>query len=121
MDPRTVIANRIDLQLRQHLGQGVDASRVLSDVRYARDMLLVCDAMAGTGLPLLAHQYRKAEQLMARTAEQHAIGRDAGPPQPWGANTSGFGLTRPPPPASDSKAGDAGKRPWFSPSRWLGG
>ncbi len=66
MDPRTVIANRIDLQLRQHLGQGVDASRVLSDLRYARDMLLVCDAMAGTGLPLLAHQYRKAEQLLAR-------------------------------------------------------
>jgi hypothetical protein len=131
MDPRSVIANRIDLQLRHHLGQGVDASRVLSDARYARDMLLVCDAMEGTGLPLLARQFRNAEKLLARVgervkagqplaAEQQAMGRDAGPPQPWGANTSGFGLTRPPPPADDAKNSDAAKRPWFSPSRWLG-
>jgi hypothetical protein len=119
MDPRSVIANRIDLQLRHHLGQGVDASRVLSDARYARDMLLVCEAMEGTGLPLLARQFRNAEKLLSRATEQRAMGRDAGPPQPWGANTSGFGLTRPPP-VGDAKNSDAAKQPWFSPSRWLG-
>jgi hypothetical protein len=120
MDPRSVIANRIDLQLRHHLGQGVDTSRALNDVRYARDMLLVCDAMQGTGLPLLARQFRNAERLPALAAEQRAVGRNAGPPQAWGANTSGFGLTRPPSPAGDGKDSDAAKQPWFSPSRWLG-
>ncbi len=121
MDPRTVIATRIDLQLRHHLGQGVDAGRALSDVRYARDMLLVCDAMAGTALPLLARQFRNADSLLAREAQkQQAMGRDAGPPQPWGANTSGFGLTQLPPPASQAADKVAGKRSWFSPGRWLG-
>jgi len=84
-------------------------------------MLLVCEAMAGTALPLLARQFRNADQLLARAAQQQqAMGRHAGPPQPWGANTSGFGLTQPPPLATDAKDSDAGKRSWFSPSRWLG-
>ena len=60
MDPRSVIAQRIDLHLRRQLGEAVDMQRALRDERYARDLLLVCDAMAGTELPLLARQFRAA-------------------------------------------------------------
>jgi len=117
MDPRTVIVNRIDLQLRRHLGQGVDAERALSDSRYTRDMLLVCDAMSATDLPVLARQYRKAERLHKRTAQLSASGRDSSPPAAWRASTSGFGSTRAP--ALGGGDTDAGPSSWFSPSRWL--
>jgi hypothetical protein len=60
MDPRSVIANRIDLGLRRHVGEGVDPQRTLHDARYARDVLLVCDALKGTDLPQLARQFRAA-------------------------------------------------------------
>jgi hypothetical protein len=62
MDPRNLIASRIDLQLRRHLGQPVDTHRAVSDARYARDLLLVCDAMEGTELPQLAAEFRDAEE-----------------------------------------------------------
>jgi len=108
MDPRAVIANRIDLGLRRHLGEGVDAQRTLTDERYARDVLLVCDAMKGTDLPLLARQFRAAERHMA--AERIAGGHHAGPAQDWAADTSGFGVPQP-------TAGSAAKRSWFSRAR----
>ncbi len=115
MDPRTVIANRIDLHLRRHLGQGVDADRALTDARYVRDVLLVCDAMAGTNLPLLARQFRQAGEHMARDTRH--IGRDTGPPLNWAANTSGFGVSQPLP--IDGDAARKSTKPWFLPSRWL--
>ena len=115
MDPRAVIANRIDLQLRRELGQGVDPCRALSEARYARDMLLVCDALVGTDLPLLARQFRVAGQRMALEARRP--GRDAGPPQGWAANTSGFGASQPPRVASDNQRNV--HKAWFSPSRWF--
>jgi hypothetical protein len=62
MDPRNMIVSRIDTQLRRHLGQPVDTYRAVSDARYVRDMLLVCDAMTGTDLPALALQYRDADE-----------------------------------------------------------
>ena len=66
MDQRHIIVSRIDLQLRRHLGQAVDAHRAVSDTRYAKDLLLVCDAMEGTDLPQLASQFRQAnEQISA--------------------------------------------------------
>jgi hypothetical protein len=92
MDPRTVIATRIDMGLRRKLGEGVDVPRALRDEVYARDMLLVCDALTATDLPLLARRFRAAGELMA--AEQRA-GHHAGPPQGWAVNTSGFGVSRP--------------------------
>jgi hypothetical protein len=94
MDPRAVIASRIDLGLRRHLGEGVDAQRTLTDERYARDVLLVCDAMKGTDLPLLARQFRVAGRHMM--AELHSGGYQNGPAQDWAMDTSGFGLSRPP-------------------------
>lgn len=118
MDPRSVIAQRIDLNLRRQLGEGVDTQRTLADARYARDVLLVCDAMAGTELPLLARQFRAAGEHMA--AERRS-GRQALPAQDWALDTSGFGVSEPPalaaagPPRNDR----AGKPSWLSPSRWL--
>jgi len=113
MDPRTLIANRIDLRLRRHLGAGVDCYRALTDARYVRDVLLVCDAMHGTDLPLLARQFRAAGERMAQASRP---GHDAGPPQGWAVDTSGFGISQPLP---DGQAASACLKPWFSPSRWF--
>lgn len=115
MDTRTVIASRIDLQLRQHLGHGIDSYRTLTDTRYARDVLLVCDAMAGTGLPLLARQFRTAGACRPQTAPPRP-GHDAGPPQDWSADTSGFGHWLPP----AATAPQSQHKRWFSLRRWLG-
>ena len=119
MDPRTVIASRIDLHLRHQLGQGIDPTRALRDERYVRDVLLVCDAMLGTDLPRLARQFRVAGERMAQEARRP--GQDAGPPQDWAANTSGFGVSRPPQPLqAPGRGGRDISPPWFSPSRWVG-
>ena len=127
MDPRTVIAQRIDLKLRHMLGTGVDARRTLDDERYARDVLLVCDAMVDTDLPLLARQFRAAGKLYAKeqqAAGQQALGQHPGPTQDWAGDTSGFGVSRPLPVtgAAPRRADDErdAKPSWFSPSRWLG-
>jgi hypothetical protein len=77
MDARTLIASRIDLQLRRHLGQPVDPYRAVHDVRYARDMLLVCDAMEGTDLPHLASQFRDAGDHLG--AARRALALRPGP------------------------------------------
>jgi hypothetical protein len=73
MDSRAVIAHRIDLHLRRHLGQGIDAALAMRDEDYALEMLLVCDAMKDTELPRLARQFRTAGEGMAV--------RHAGPPR----------------------------------------
>ncbi|MDH4061182.1 MAG: hypothetical protein OEU94_10260 [Aquincola sp.] len=118
MDPRTVIAQRIDLHLRRQLGEAVDLQRALNDEAYKRDLLLVCDAMKGTELPLLARQFRVAgERYEAERHQFEPAGCHAGPPQDWGTDTSGFGLSRPLPLAEPEKK--VPKPSWFLPSRWL--
>ena len=112
MDPRSVIANRIDLGLRRQLGEGVDAQRTLTDERYARDVLLVCDALKGTDLPVLARQFRTAGEHMA--VDRSVGGHEAGPAQDWAMDTSGFGVSDAP---ADKPKQD--KPSWFSPSRWM--
>lgn len=119
MDPRAALITDIDTHLRHYLGQGVDLQRTLVDARYARDVLLVCDGMAGTDLPGLARRYRQASQGVrtalpvlraavavavepeprAATSVENPVaarGHDAGPPQGWAQNTSGFGHSHPP-------------------------
>jgi len=118
MDPRTLIASRIDLHLRRQLGTNVDNCRALTDSRYMRDILLVCDAMTGTELPLLARQFRVAGARVAEQA-QPAAGHHTGPAQDWAADTSGFGLTQAPVPSAPSQPGGSTARPWFAPSRWF--
>lgn len=54
------IAHRMHLLLRREIGRGLDLQRMLRDALYARDVLLVCDAMPRTELPELAQFYRRA-------------------------------------------------------------
>jgi hypothetical protein len=103
-ESRTVIVHRMHLLLRRELGQGIDEARTLADPLYARDVLLVCDAMHGSELPGLAAHYRRVATLpAARPADADELRADADPPTPRGA---GGGAA---PPA----------RRWLSPARWL--
>ena len=54
------LALRIDARLQRALGEGISAPRMVEDTLYARDVLLVCDAMADTELPSLAGRFRRA-------------------------------------------------------------
>ena len=53
-------ALRIDARLRAELSEGIDAQRMVTDPLYARDVLLVCDAMTGSEVQNLASLYRQA-------------------------------------------------------------
>ena len=54
------IADRIHVLLVREIGQGLDRQRMVKEQLYARDVLLVCDAMRGTDAPVLATHYRRA-------------------------------------------------------------
>jgi len=54
------LADRIHALLVREIGQGVDRQRLLRERLYARDVLLVCDALPQSGLPGLAQQFRQA-------------------------------------------------------------
>ena len=54
------IADRIHLLLVREIGQGLDRQRMVNEPLYARDVLLVCDALHGTDGPLLAGHFRRA-------------------------------------------------------------
>ena len=108
------IASRISALLQRELGEGVDAKRMLAEPMYARDVLLVCEALPGSELADLAPRFRAAVA-------------DAADPHDGGANSSGFSASRflislfgattgspastldPPPPAR--------RRGWFGRSR----
>ncbi len=79
------IADRIHLLLVRELGQGLDRQRMLREQLYARDVLLVCDAMRPTDAPFLAMHFRRcaaspdeAEQAAARRAAAKGRGFGAG-------------------------------------------
>ena len=54
------IADRIHLLLVREIGQGLDRQRMVKEPLYARDVLLVCDALPGTDAPSLAGHFRRA-------------------------------------------------------------
>jgi hypothetical protein len=54
------LALRIDAGLLAVLGEGINAKRMLAQPLYARDVLLVCDALIGTELQALAVRFRQA-------------------------------------------------------------
>ncbi|MEK8053544.1 hypothetical protein AACH10_25025 [Ideonella sp. DXS22W] len=98
---RLQIAQRIHDLLLGEIGHGIQIERLLGDARYARDVLLVCDACVGSELMALAALFR---DLTARQPAPAALG-PADPPAPpghamqpndWARDTSGFGLTQPP-------------------------
>ncbi|MBI5256846.1 MAG: hypothetical protein HY855_10135 [Burkholderiales bacterium] len=122
------IATKIHFYLMRELGQGIDVEKMLKHPRYARDVLLVCDACTGTELAQLAVQYRSARDLYKRLDQRQATtppGHAAHPTE-WSKDTTGFGLSRPMDetgPATGHDVGpDAGqpadtpRRSWFS--RW---
>ena len=106
----------MDALLRLELGQGIDAQRMLTEVLYARDVLLVCDAHADNDLQALAQHFRAA---VADTSE------DGGQPTTQSGLASEFKSSRPDsapgpltaPSAQGAQAAQPGR--WFSPSRWL--
>ena len=113
---RFPIAQSISRLLECELGQGVDARRMLNDPLYARDVLLVCKAHPGSELDELAQRFRKAPAFRMR---------DPAPPAAGGVPSTGFDASRPGVPSdlselSDLAAAEARRRPWYSPTRWLG-
>ena len=79
------ITDRIHLLLVRELGQGLDRQRMLREPLYARDVLLVCDAMLLTDAPFLAMHFRRCaagpdevEQAAARRAAAKRRGFGAG-------------------------------------------
>jgi hypothetical protein len=105
------IAERMNALLLHELGQGVDGLRMVAEPLYARDVLLVCDAMPGTELATLAQQYRvaatepaQASAAPARAAAGAPRTQQAGPgpdsrgatrsgPDTGARNSSGFGAS----------------------------
>jgi hypothetical protein len=59
------IANRMSALLQRELGQGIDVLRMSADPLYARDVLLVCDALDGSTLAALAEAFRKVTSSAA--------------------------------------------------------
>lgn len=51
-------SQHIHLQLRRELGHAINLVRMITEPRYARDVLHVCDALHGTPLPALAKAFR---------------------------------------------------------------
>ena len=58
------IAGRINALLVQEMGQGIDPARMLAESLYARDVLLVCEALPGSELAELAPRFRQALQAV---------------------------------------------------------
>jgi hypothetical protein len=54
------IAIRINKLLLVELGHGIDPARTVAEPRYARDVLLVCEALRDGELPRLARRFRQA-------------------------------------------------------------
>jgi hypothetical protein len=54
------LAARMHQLLLAELGQGLDSRRMLAEPLYARDVLLVCEALRGSDGPLLARAWRRA-------------------------------------------------------------
>jgi hypothetical protein len=76
---RQRIAQRMSQLLQVEIGTGVEVRRMLAQPLYARDVLLVCDAMRGSELAGLARQYRDAEAAEAAAeAELNAPPSEAG-------------------------------------------
>jgi hypothetical protein len=71
------IARRISTLLTEQLGEGVDAQRMVDVPLYARDVLLVCEAMDHAELGKLARMFRQslldAAAAAPRPAESSGI------------------------------------------------
>ncbi len=108
---RRQIAERMQELLMRQIGHSIDLVELLENPLYARDVLLVCDACAGSELMALSARFRSAGLPPAPTsATSPASAARAStlpaPPRPpghaqqandWSRDTSGFGVSQPPP------------------------
>jgi hypothetical protein len=97
---RLQLAQRIHQVLVQAIDHAIEVERLLTDAHYARDVLLVCDALVGTEAPPLATQFRMlplpAANVVHNSVASNAPGH-ARQTTDWSRDTSGFGVSRPPP------------------------
>ena len=91
---RLQLAQRIHKLLVKEIEHAIEVERLLADPRYARDVLLVCEAVPGVELGALAALFREA------SASQPGPVSHAPQANEWGRDTSGFGVTQPPPMAA---------------------
>ena len=89
------IATKIHFFLMRELGKGIDVEKMLQQPRYARDVLLVCDACRGTELAELAGTYRQVKKLYDRLETSAQTPGHAHHPTDLSRNTTGFGVSRP--------------------------
>ena len=101
---RLQIAQRIHQVLVREIDHAIEVERLLTDAHYARDVLLVCDALAGSEAPPLANQFRLMPlplpmPVAAAAAASGPVGAPGHAQQPtdWSRDTSGFGVPQPPP------------------------
>ncbi len=118
---RLQLAQRIHQRLLQEIDHAIEVERLLAEPRYARDVLLVCEAIPGGELAALAALFRESGQPPhpGRTPQ----------PNDWSRDTSGFGVSQPPPmtpppgpPGASRRASDSEPTPLDSkpPRRsWL--
>jgi hypothetical protein len=85
------LAQRIHQLLEKEIEHTIEPERLLADPRYARDVLLVCEAVPGVELRALAGLFREASASEPRSPGHAPQAND------WSRDTSGFGVTQPPP------------------------
>ena len=113
---RLQLASRIQLLLFRELGEKIAIDRLLANDVYARDVLLVCEALRNDELVELAHRFRKASP---------GHGKPGREPQAveWSEDTSGFGLTPPPQDLDEDFPAPGAAKPrrgWLAATRrWL--
>jgi len=117
---RLQLAQRIHKLLLREIDHAIEVERLLVDPRYARDVLLVCEAVPGGELVPLAGLFRDASRPVAG---QPDLPGHAPQPNDWGRDTSGFGVTQPPPMAGggNRRASDSAPTPLAPspPPGWL--
>jgi hypothetical protein len=110
------IATKIHFFLMRELGKGIDVEKMLQQPRYARDVLLVCEACRGTELAELAGTYRQVKKLYDRLEASAQTPGHAHHPTDWSRNTTGFGVSRP---MDDTQAPVDGNTPPSDSRGWL--
>ena len=119
---RLQLAQRIHQLLLREIDHAIEVERLLADPRYARDVLLVCEAVPGGELQPLVGLFREASRPVTGRPDEPG---HAPQPNDWGRDTSGFGVTQPPPmPGSGAgsarRASDSEPAPLDTPRRsWL--
>jgi hypothetical protein len=116
------IAGRIHLRMMAELGEGIDTERMVEEPLYARDVLLVCDAMRGSDLAQLAGLFRAAARAESPPEPSTApppenVAAESAPPSTWGSIfNSIFGASSTSPAPLDAPAPPARRR-WFGARR----